>query len=304
VLGDQELKFQLIGDAAKHKSPFYAIRKHIITQNLYGVDLMAEATEIARLRLFLALVASAKSLDELEPLPNIEFNILPGNSLIGMLHCEEEDFMGGGLFVKTQFDELTKKKDHFIYLYKSTFGNGLGELQKFKKKATDLREESNKICNAAVMREFGNLKINIESKDANGKKQKQEVQIADVEKLQPFHWGSDFDEVIKAGGFDAIITNPPWEIWKPNAKEFFQQFSDVVTKKKMTIKEFEKQQKVLLQDEEINRAWQEYLSGFPHVSEYFRKCPDYGNQISIVNGKKPAPISICINYSSSAVSIY
>src|SRR5690606_3765379 len=128
------------------------------------------------LRLFLALVASAKSLDELEPLPNIEFNILPGNSLIGMLHCEEENFMGGGLFVKTQFDELTKKKDHLIGLYKSTLSNGLGELQQIKTDANEIRRELNEICNAAVMREFGNLKINIETKDVNGKKQKQEVQ--------------------------------------------------------------------------------------------------------------------------------
>ena len=47
---------------------------------------MEEATEIARLRLFLALVASAGSADELEPLPNIDFNIMAGNSLIGLVH--------------------------------------------------------------------------------------------------------------------------------------------------------------------------------------------------------------------------
>jgi len=299
VLGDEELKYQLIGDQAKHKSPFYAIRKRIITRNLYGVDLMAEATEIARLRLFLALVASAKTVDELEPLPNIEFNILPGNSLIGMLHCEEEDFIGGGMFVKTQFDELTKKKDHFVRLYKSTSSNGLGDLQEFKSQANQLRGELNEICNDAVLREFANLKINIDvinrhSREGGNpvrgndgtKKSKRAVAAADIENLHPFHWGSDFDEVIKSGGFDAIITNPPWEIWKPNAKEFFQQFSDAVTKKKMTIKEFEKQQKVLLKQPEIAAAWQEYQAGFPHVSEYFRKCPDYKNQISIVNGKK------------------
>lgn len=285
VLGDQELKFQLIGDEAKHKSPFYAIRKRIITQNLYGVDLMAEATEIARLRLFLSLVASAKSLDELEPLPNIEFNILPGNSLIGMLHCEEEDFMGGGLFVKAQFDELTKKKDHLIGLYKSTFGNGLGELQQIKTDANKIRRELNEICNAAVMREFGNLKINIETKDANGKKQKQEVQIADVEKLQPFHWGSDFDEVIKAGGFDAIITNPPWEVFQTDQKEFSQRYDSTIQKKKIRIEDWKKQFANWMKDEEFAAAWKEYENSFPHVSAYFKNCPDYKNQISKVNGK-------------------
>jgi hypothetical protein len=91
---------------------------------------------------------------------------------------------------------------------------------------------------------------------------------------------------MKSGGFDAIITNPPWEIWKPNAKEFFQRFSELVTKKKMTIKEFEKQQTELLKEPETASAWAAYLSGFPHVSSYFRAAPEYEHQISIVNGKK------------------
>jgi hypothetical protein len=54
----------------------------------------------------------------------------------------------------------------------------------------------------------------------------------------------------------------------------------------MTIKEFEKEQAELLKDPEIRQAWLEYLSGFPHVSAYFRTAPQFRNQISIVNGKK------------------
>ncbi len=74
----------------EHPNIDYFIKKQIIINNLYGVDIMAEATEIARLRLFLALVASARTVDDLEPLPNIDFNILSGNALIGMLRVDEQ----------------------------------------------------------------------------------------------------------------------------------------------------------------------------------------------------------------------
>ena len=88
------------------------------------------------------------------------------------------------------------------------------------------------------------------------------------------------------GGFDAILTNPPWEIFKPDAKEFFHEYSALVTKKKMTIKEFEAAQATLLADPEVRAAWLAYQSRFPHVSAFYRGAPQYRNQIAVVNGKK------------------
>ena len=66
----------------------YFIYKSIILRNLYGVDIMHEATEIAKLRLFLKMVAvvevdrRAPNLG-LDPLPDIDFNIRCGNTLVG-----------------------------------------------------------------------------------------------------------------------------------------------------------------------------------------------------------------------------
>src|SRR5205085_4512519 len=73
----------------EHASLGFYIKERIITDNLFGVDIMEEATGGARLRLLLALVASARRAEQLEPLPRVDSNILAGNSLIGLLHARE-----------------------------------------------------------------------------------------------------------------------------------------------------------------------------------------------------------------------
>ncbi len=67
----------------QHTNRRYLILKSIITANLYGVDIMEEATQICKLRLFLKLLAQVEQPDEIEPLPDLDSNIRTGNALIG-----------------------------------------------------------------------------------------------------------------------------------------------------------------------------------------------------------------------------
>ena len=55
------------------------IKKHIIEQNIYGVDIDAGAVDIARLRFWLSLVVDEQLP---QPLPNLDFKIMQGNSLL------------------------------------------------------------------------------------------------------------------------------------------------------------------------------------------------------------------------------
>ena len=67
----------------RHPNRDYFILKSIIVNNLYGVDIMEEAVEICKLRLFLKLVAQVETPAQIEPLPDIDFNIRAGNTLVG-----------------------------------------------------------------------------------------------------------------------------------------------------------------------------------------------------------------------------
>lgn len=294
-LGDKTLTEWLAKTRLAHPSLAYFIKRSIITDNLFGVDIMDEATEIARLRLFLALVASVETADHLEPLPNIDFNVLPGNSLIGLLRIDEKAFDSqvkqGHMFQKS-YHQLVEEKRRQLDIYRHTTKYSK-DLQSLRDAINESRRDAYKSLNDLELNEFGRLGIKYEQAiwdaktKSEGKPIKRAVRMPDIEELHPFHWGYEFDEVMNTrGGFDAIITNPPWEIFKPNAKEFFEEYSDLVTKKKMTIKEFEKEQAKLLQDPDIRSAWLKYLSGFPHVSAFYRSAEQFKNQISIVDGKK------------------
>jgi hypothetical protein len=295
VLNDTNLTNELKKFEREHANISYGIKKTIITDNLFGVDVMEEATEIAKLRLFLALVASAESgkVEQLEPLPNIDFNILAGNSLIGLMRVDDDEFnrRQTNLFIKP-YRELLAEKNRLIEQYRHATAYG-EDLRQMRDHIARLKTEAAATLNDLLHEEFKRLKIQFEQatwddkKNAEGKPQKRPVKLADLEVLHPFHWGYEFDEIInKRGGFDVILTNPPWEIFKPQAKEFFSEHSDLVTKNKMTIKEFEKEQAKLLKQKEIRAAWLTYRSRFPHINLFFRNAPQYRNQESIVNGKK------------------
>ena len=90
----------------------YFIYKNIILRNLYGVDIMVEATEIAKLRLFLKMVAVV-DVDRrdanlgLDPLPDIDFNIRCGNTLVGYATSAdlEKDLIEGDMFANAEFKD-------------------------------------------------------------------------------------------------------------------------------------------------------------------------------------------------------
>lgn len=281
----------------QHSSPGYFIKKEIITRNLFGVDLMDEAVEIARLRLFLALVASARSPADLEPLPNIDFNLMEGNGLVGLLHIKESDFnryTQTNLFAPA-YQDLLAEKNQLIDRYQGLNADSTPadtELGQLRDVIHDKLNSARLTLNHVMHAQLQTAKVGYQQahwdaakgKETYTKKPLTEQHLAD---LRPFHWGYEFNRVLtERGGFDAIIANPPWEIFKPNAREFFVEYADVVRKQNMQVEDFEKKKAELLRDPDLRQAWEEYLSRFPYVSELFRVSPDYSAQVAEVDGKR------------------
>ncbi len=332
ALGHRPVLQWIEHERKQHKAPpAYWLKKKIITENLYGVDLMEEAVEIAKLRLFLTLVASAEARDQLEPLPNIEFNLLPGNSLIGLLHVDPAGFDAGksgrtgeqlratlthetelGLTVESataptqkekqaawlaqqraeKYEALLREKNELVRRYRNATSL-TQDLAVLRDEIETKKAAARGVLDRQLLREFQGLGIEFSQatwdakKQAEGKPEKRPLTLADIRAQHPFHWAYEFDEIIVGrGGFDAIITNPPWEIFKPQAKEFFAQHSDLVTKKKMTIHEFEEEQSKLMQDSDVRHEWLRFKSQFPHQIVFFREADAYENQTSEVNGRK------------------
>lgn len=191
----------------------YFIYKNIILRNLYGVDIMVEATEIAKLRLFLKMVAVVDVVPRdpnlgLDPLPDIDFNIRCGNTLVGYATAEdlENDLQYGDMFANNEFrDKVHTEMDIVAHAYETfktvqleqssdleTYRNAKQELKNRLKKLDELL---NKKLYASTV--SGGLKYDDWLKSH-----------------QPFHWLAEYYDIINGnGGFDVIIGNPPYVVY-------------------------------------------------------------------------------------------
>lgn len=95
-----------------HERTPYDFKRHAIQNCLYGVDIDPGAVEIAKLRLWLSLVVDEEDVKQVKPLPNLDYKIVTGNSLLGV----EKDLFNNELFIQLEklkpqyFDETDSKK--------------------------------------------------------------------------------------------------------------------------------------------------------------------------------------------------
>ena len=271
TLNNRELRSWLDNFRESNKSIAYGIKKQIILKNLYGVDIMKEAVEVCKLRLFLSLASSALEKSDLEPLPNIDFNIMAGNSLIGFLKKNKsEDQLS--LF-GTSYTQLLSKYKRAVEEYKNK-NLSFDKLIERKQRINNFLEKSNKELNEIIAEECGEKKLKYEELNASKRVEKRRAVIKnDIDETEAFHWDFAFNDIIESGGFDIILTNPPWDKVKIEDKEFLQQYDRSIRKNK-TLK-IDKKIKELLKDKSKRKDYITQNSFCKFLRKYFREFYKY-----------------------------
>ncbi len=178
-----------------------SIKTHIIQNNIYGVDIEKGAVDIARLRFWLALIV-----DEKNPhaLPNMDFKIMQGNSLLEQYEGVELSGMS--------LDEQKKRKTKKGQAWQATFAfdeqDALNNIQHAIKEYYLTDDQTSKSNLRRIINE------NVRSYIVNLKGCTSEIQTK-ITKLpipndQFFLWHIYFKEVFDNGGFDIVIGNPPY----------------------------------------------------------------------------------------------
>ena len=198
----------------------YSLKKDIIINNLYGVDIQENAVEICKLRIWLWLISSTAK--AVEPLPNIEYNFVVGNSLVGwsqeklsqsILITVDEKQIRPLITLKTGYEpEQREIIDETIKLLRKTnikdFSKAIGLLKGLysfsEGENAEILKETIVWIKSAIYDKVNRIYHDyLTSKGC-------ELSFDEFEELEPLHWCVDFNEVFSLGGFDVIIENPPY----------------------------------------------------------------------------------------------
>ncbi|MCY4630301.1 MAG: Eco57I restriction-modification methylase domain-containing protein [bacterium] len=193
-------------EARRHPNEQYWALKTVCLHSLYGVDIMAEAPEVAKLRLFLKLTAQIDRVEDLEPLPDLDFNIKCGNLLVGVRDGGDAakriaptradgqlslDSVGRIGAISAVATEMADAYDAFVAIQATHDHRGVAAAKNaLQARSRSLRADCDDLLHGL----------------------REETAPLDqwVASHQPFHWFIEFPSIWRNGGFDVIIGNPPY----------------------------------------------------------------------------------------------
>ena len=200
-----------------------ALRQRIVERNLFGVDLKPEAVRLCELRLWLAIVTSCDAeIEDVPPLPNLDRNILQGNSLLA-----PTDFLGdarGDIYrqwvyaLRAQRDLLDRYR-HATHGERPALSRLIRENDRrlaaeLLAKAVDVDEAELQTVSVTQHDLFGNVRPVDAARRAELERRieasRRTLERVDDGMLDFFAFDVHFAHVLARGGFDVVCGNPPW----------------------------------------------------------------------------------------------
>jgi hypothetical protein len=194
----------------------YNFKRDCIQNSLYGVDIDPSAVEIAKLRLWLSLVVDEEDIKQIKPLPNLDYKIMQGNSLL-------EEYEGVQLFDEKLVSTVNFEK-----------GKQIADL---KEKQAELSSEYLKLHQADELTRDRKRKIDEDLKKINvqlkrleqfGKKVEENTSLFDIyntakkkaDELKQLH--KEFFETTQKGKKDELkkrIERLEWDLIETTLRE-------------------------------------------------------------------------------------
>ena len=202
-------------DKTQSSNEIAKLKRSVIENSIYGVDIDASAVEVAKLRFWLSLVVDEETPT---PLPNLYYKIMVGNSLLESIN----GFDPLSKDVTTLFDESEDKIEQVQKLLHAFYNTN----EHSKKIALKNRIEES--IDEILQKKLADQEAIIKSRTENvhlfnglSKKQLAIIEEAQetraiIEKVKKrpttelFFYKIYFSEVLARGGFDVVIGNPPY----------------------------------------------------------------------------------------------
>ena len=174
------------------------LKKEIIENNIYGVDIERGAIDIARLRFWLSIVVDSETA---EPLPNFDYKFMQGNSLI--------ESYGGFDLSRIAGKTVGRPSTSTQYVIGLDSDLSQKNLQRLLREYFSVTDHQKK----ATMRHAINAEVKTLIRESVGGTS---TFLAKLEQLDPsanqdfFLWHTWFKDIFDGGGFDIVIGNPPY----------------------------------------------------------------------------------------------